>query len=102
MRRCNGPATARHGAASAVEGLPANTDFDLFVIQTPNAPFGVSWYQADLETNAHGHGEQRVVGRFNIETFARSPAAVTPPQVHTHGPFPDATAGVAFKPVHTH
>jgi hypothetical protein len=25
-------------------GLPPNTDFDFFVIQTPNAPFGVSWY----------------------------------------------------------
>ncbi|HEY6743718.1 MAG TPA: hypothetical protein VI110_15265, partial [Lapillicoccus sp.] len=26
------------------EGLPPNTEFDFFVIQVPNAPFGVSWY----------------------------------------------------------
>jgi hypothetical protein len=32
-------------------GLPKRTDFDLFVIQVPNAPFGVGWYQGDLRTN---------------------------------------------------
>ena len=26
-------------------GLPPNTSFDLFVIQVPTAPFGLSWYQ---------------------------------------------------------
>lgn len=30
-------------------GLPKNTDFDTFVIQAPNFPFGVSWYQGDLQ-----------------------------------------------------
>ena len=25
--------------------LPPNREFDLFVIQQPNAPFGISWYQ---------------------------------------------------------
>ena len=30
-------------------GLPRNTDFDVFINQLPNAPFGVSWYQGDLE-----------------------------------------------------
>jgi len=85
-----------------VQGLPANTDFDFFVIQTPNAPFGVSWYQGDIETNNKGAGEQRFIGRFSIETFAVSPGAVTPPQVHTQGAFPDATTGVAFRPIHTY
>jgi hypothetical protein len=85
-----------------VEGLPPNTDFDFFVIQTPNAPFGVSWYQGDIETNRRGEGEQRFIGRFSIETFAVSPGAVTPPQVHTGGPFPDATTGVTFRPIHTY
>src|SRR5262245_40002401 len=32
-------------------GLPPNTDFDFFVIQVPNAPFGLSWYQGDVQTN---------------------------------------------------
>src|SRR5215469_16227679 len=35
--------------------LPKNTDFDLFVIQVPDAPFGISWYQGDLQTDATGH-----------------------------------------------
>jgi hypothetical protein len=30
-------------------GLPANTDFDFFVIQVPKAPFGIARYQDDLE-----------------------------------------------------
>jgi hypothetical protein len=38
-------------------GLPKNTEFDLFVIQVPNAPFGLSWYQGDMESN--GIGESR-------------------------------------------
>ena len=37
-----------------VWGLPPNTDFDFFVIQVPNPPFGLSWYQGDIETNKDG------------------------------------------------
>src|SRR5262249_21713913 len=37
-----------------VEGLPPNTDFDFFVIQQPNTPFGMAWYQGDIETNSKG------------------------------------------------
>jgi len=54
-------------------GLPENTEFDLFVIQVPNAPFGLSWYQGDLETNAHGRADGVFIGRFNIETFVVAP-----------------------------
>src|SRR4030081_3323695 len=35
-------------------GLPPETNFDFFVIQVQNKPFGVAWYQGDLETNNHG------------------------------------------------
>src|SRR4051794_17439712 len=28
----------------SVRGLPADTDFDFFVIQVPHGPFGLSWY----------------------------------------------------------
>jgi hypothetical protein len=55
-----------------VEGLPAKTNFDLFIIQQPDAPFGVAWYQSDLETSASGHGVVSVQGRFNRETFSMS------------------------------
>ena len=35
-------------------GLPKKTEFDFFVLQVPDLPFGLSWYQGDLETDKHG------------------------------------------------
>ena len=37
-----------------VSGLPPNTAFDFFVIQLPTAPFGLAWYQGDIETDDQG------------------------------------------------
>ncbi len=81
-----------------VDGLPPKTDFDFFVLQLPTPPFGVSWYQGDIETDNHGHGEQRFVGRFNVETFAVAPGTGPAPQVFD-GPFPDASSNPAFAPI---
>ncbi|HLZ72489.1 MAG TPA: hypothetical protein VKV26_21495 [Dehalococcoidia bacterium] len=67
-----------------VSGLPANTDFDFFVTELPNKPFGVAWYQSDLETNSHGEGHVTVVGRFNIETFSVSTGGPTTTFPPTH------------------
>ena len=67
--------------------LPRNTDFDLFVTQVPNAPFGVSWYQGDLNTDSHGNGHGTFVGRFSIETFAVAPGSASAPSCST-GRFP--------------
>ena len=50
-------------------GLPKNTEFDLFVIQLANAPFGLSWYQGDMDSNDSGVARGVFIGRFNIETF---------------------------------
>ena len=72
-----------------VSGLPPETGFDLFVIQTPDSPFGVAWYQSDLETNHGGHGEVMVAGRFNKETFSLSlggPAERIRPDARSHRP----------------
>ena len=60
------------------EGLPPNTDFDLFVIQVPNAPFGLSWYQGDIETDGQGKGSREFIGRFSVETFIVAPGAAQP------------------------
>jgi hypothetical protein len=81
-------------------GLPKKTDFDLFVIQVPNAPFGVSWYQGDLETNKDGVADGTFLGRFSEETFAVAPNTAPAPSVHS-GPFPDATSNPPFGPIHT-
>jgi hypothetical protein len=81
-------------------GLAANAEYDFFVIQVPKAPFGVSWYQGDFETDASGHGSQRYIGRFNIETFAVAPGSAPAPVVHSTGPFPDASTNPSFAPIH--
>jgi hypothetical protein len=60
-----------------VSGMPANTGFDLFVIQQPTAPFGVSWYQTDIHANAYGTGSATVQGVFDVETFSVSPGGTT-------------------------
>ena len=57
-----------------VEGLPPHTNFDFFVIQVPNPPFGLSWYQGDIETDDFGRAHQRFIGRFNLETFIVAPS----------------------------
>jgi hypothetical protein len=56
----------------SVSGLAPNTGYDLFVIQLPHKPFGVAWYQSDLETNGSGAGSATVQGIFNVETFSVS------------------------------
>jgi hypothetical protein len=81
-----------------VQGLPANTDFDYFVIQTPKAPFGVSWYQGDIQTDKNGKGKQHFIGRFNIETFAVAPGSSPAPVVFV-GSFPDASLNPPFAPI---
>jgi hypothetical protein len=58
-------------------GMPANTGFDMFVIQQPTAPFGVSWYQSDIQTNAYGTGSATVRGVFDVETFSVSLGGTT-------------------------
>jgi hypothetical protein len=79
-------------------GLPPLTEFDLFVLQLPNAPFGLSWYQSDLQTGYDGTATVTVVGRFNIETFAVAPGSGAAPVVH---PDTDAASNPAFAPIHT-
>lgn len=63
-----------------VSGLPANTAFDFFVIQQPNGPFGMAWYQGDIGTDAYGNGSARFAGRFSDETFIVAPGSVPAPQ----------------------
>jgi hypothetical protein len=58
-----------------VFNLPASTDFTLFVINTPNAPFTPAWYQGDLTTNALGYGVLDVTGILDDETFILNPGS---------------------------
>jgi len=83
-------------------GLPPNTDFDFFVIQVPNPPFGLAWYQGDLETDAKGNAVQHFRGRFSIETFIVAPGVAPAPLVFNNPPFPDAAQNPATGPVQTY
>jgi hypothetical protein len=80
-------------------GLPKNTEFDVFVTQLPNSPFGISWYQGDLDSNARGNAHGVFVGRFSIETFTVAPGSGPAPVVHDE-PIKDADSNPQFAPVH--
>jgi hypothetical protein len=83
-----------------VEGLPPNTDFDFFVIQVPKAPFGLAWYQGDIETNKKGVGHGTFIGRFSIETFiVATPPPAPAPTPFNDGQFPDASTNPTTNPV---
>jgi hypothetical protein len=85
-----------------VFGLPPNTDFDFFVIQVPDAPFGLSWYQGDIETDRHGRGHGEFIGRFNVETFIVATGVAPAPVVFDKTPFPDVDTNPQTGPVHTY
>jgi hypothetical protein len=55
-----------------VTGLPPDTGFDFFVTELPKKPFGVSWYQSDLQTDDDGNGSITVRGILDVETFTVS------------------------------
>jgi hypothetical protein len=80
-------------------GLLPKTEYDLFIIQVPDAPFGMSWYQGDLETDRYGEAEGTFIGRFNEETFSVAPGVAPAPVRHT-SPIADASANPATAPVH--
>jgi hypothetical protein len=61
----------------SVSGMPPNTGFDLFIIQQPAAPFGISWYQTDIHAGSGGSGSATVKGVFDKETFSVSPGGTT-------------------------
>ena len=78
-----------------VAGLPANTEFTVFLIQVPKAPFGLVWYQGDVITNGHGRGTADFAGIFSRETFINAPGPAPAPAV-----FPDdATTNPVTAPI---
>jgi hypothetical protein len=83
-------------------GLPPNTDFDLFVIQVPNPPFGLAHYQGDVLTDSHGEATSEFIGRFNIGSFIVAPGvapAPADPFINIPGSIPDATQNPQTNPV---
>ena len=83
-----------------VSGLPANTVFDLFIIQVPTAPFGVAWYIGDIRPLGR-HRVGNFVGRFSSETFIISPGVAPTVNEFPSPPafVPEATTGIATNPI---
>src|SRR5215469_16182630 len=81
-----------------VTGLPPKTNFDFFVIQQPDGPFGMSWYQGDIDTNSEGVGRAKFIGRFSIETFVVAPGSVPAP-VTFNNAFPSASTNPPTGPI---
>jgi hypothetical protein len=84
-----------------LHNLPKNTNFDFFIIQVPNPPFGASWYMGDINTDSTGTGVGNFVGRFSSETFIISPNFTPAPNEFPDPPavVPEATGGVKTNPV---
>jgi hypothetical protein len=80
-----------------VSGLPAHNTFTVFVLQLPHSPFGLSWYQGDIETDEDGRGRGTFSGIFSDETFIVAPGVGPAPVVHPA----DASTNPQTAPVHT-
>jgi hypothetical protein len=80
-----------------VAGLPADTTFTVFVLQLPHAPFGLSRYEGDIETNHRGDGHASFIGKFSDETFILAPGTGGAPVLHAN----DANSNPATPPIHT-
>jgi hypothetical protein len=52
-----------------VSGLTPKTSFTVFITQHGERPFGFSWYQGEVVTNAAGSGVADFAGIFSEETF---------------------------------
>jgi hypothetical protein len=76
--------------------LVPNSEYDVFIIQVPDAPFGLSWYQGDMESDQYGNATGKFVGRFNTETFSVAPDVAQAPVVHEG----DASQNPKTAPVH--
>lgn len=86
-----------------VSGLKPDTNYDLFLLQVPNPPFGLSWYQGDIETDAEGVGVGTFVGRFSVETFIVAPGATVVPEPVHPADAPAGTLNPAIPaPIHTY
>ena len=86
----------------SVSGLPANIELEVFIIQAADAPFGLSWYQGDLETDRQGKGTQSFIGRFNDTTAIVAPGIAGATVLHTAQPFlDDNNNNGSQNPVHT-
>jgi hypothetical protein len=81
----------------ALSGMPKKTGFTLFIIQQPDSPFGLAWYQGDIDTDKDGKGSVSDRGILSDETHVFAQGSVAAPKVDAK----DQTTNPTFGPVHT-
>ena len=81
-----------------VSGMPANVELTVFLLQVPHFPFGLSWYQGDVDTDRRGNGHAVFSGIFSDESFIVAPDVAAAPVVHPS----DAATNPKTPPVHTY
>ena len=64
----------------AIYNMPKKTTFNVFIIQSPNAPFGMAFYHGDVITDGNGVGFGTFMGRLNVESFVVAPGTLPAPQ----------------------
>ena len=85
----------------AVYSLAPNTTYSFFVLQVPDKPFGIGWYNGEVETDGSGTGTQHFIARFNGGALRGCPRRC-PGSRRPHRPsLPDADTNPPFSPVHT-
>ena len=78
LPNAQGHVTVRQAGANqrmqvSVNGLPPNTEFALFVLQVPTAPFAMSWYQGDIVTDNDRQWQSAVSWDFQQRAFCLRP-----------------------------
>jgi len=61
----------------SISGVPPNNNFTVFVLQQPDRPFGIAFYETQLHSSTAGTGSATVRGVFSVDSFAVSAGGTT-------------------------
>jgi len=78
------------------QGMEPHVGYSVFLIQVPNAPFGVAVYEGDLPARADGSADLTLVGRFGRTSFVVAAGSAVAPVVDSY----DASLNPSFAPTH--
>jgi hypothetical protein len=63
----------------SLSGFPPNVAFDLFTVQNNTNPFGLAWYQSDIETDSSGHAQVTIQTILLDQIFGFTSGGPVPP-----------------------
>lgn len=65
-----------------LSGLAGNTNFEVFLLQVPISPYGMSWYLGEIKTDANGLGVGDYAGNFGRTSFVVAPDTAPAPATY--------------------